>query len=184
LVNEKKAALRRLLLEKRDGTSHDLMEINSKKIHANLKKVPAFRLATKIGLYYPAGSEVFTQKIMQEAISNGLKVCLPRVTGGELEFREIGGFHSLEPGSFDIMEPKESCPAAEKMEVLVIPAVGASADGYRIGYGRGFYDRYLANRKVVKIALCFQKQAVKAVPHEEHDIRMDYVVTEERVYKS
>jgi len=184
LVNEKKAALRKLLLEKRDGTSHDLMEINSKRIHANLKKIPTFRLATKIGLYYPAGSEVFTQKIMQEAISNGLRVCLPKVRGEELEFREIDGFSSLEPGSFDIMEPKEGCPAAEKMEILVIPAVGTSVDRHRIGYGRGFYDRYLAGRKVVKIALCFQKQVVRSIPHEEHDVRMDYVVTEERIYKS
>ncbi len=184
MASEKKAALRGLLLEKRDGTSHDLMEINSRRIHANLKKIPPFSLATRIGLYYPTGSEVFTQKIMQEAISNGLSVCLPRVAGAELEFREIGGFSSLEPGSFDIMEPRQSCPVAQRMEVLIIPAVGASTDRHRIGYGRGFYDRYLAGSRAVKIALCFQKQVVKAIPYEEHDIRMDYVVTEERVYGS
>ncbi len=183
MASEKKAALRKLLLEKRDGTSHDLMEINSGKIHANLKKIPPFNLATKIGLYYPAGSEVLTQKIMQEAISNGRRVYLPKVSGEELEFREIEGFSSLEPGSFDIMEPKEGCPAAQKMEVLVIPAVGASVDGYRIGHGRGFYDRYLAGSGAVKIALCFQKQIVRAMPREEHDVQMDYVVTEERVYR-
>ena len=160
------------------------MEINSKKIHANLKRVPAFKLATKIGLYYPTGSEVFTQKIMQEAISNGLKVYLPKIIGEELEFREIDGFSSLEPGSFDIMEPKSNCPIADKIEVLVIPAIGTSVDRHRIGYGRGFYDRYLANSNAVKIALCFQKQIVKTIPHEEHDVQMDYVVTEERIYKS
>lgn len=184
MASEKKAALRKLLLEKRDGISHELIGISSKKIHANLKKVPEFRLATRIGMYYPTGSEVPTQGIMQEAISRGLLVHLPRVVGEDLEFRKIDGFASLEPGSFDIMEPKDGCPEAGGMEVLVIPAVGASADRYRLGYGRGFYDRYLAGNPAVKIALCFQRQVVRRIPHEEHDVRMDYVVTEDGVYKS
>ncbi len=183
MSSEKKAALRKLLLEKRDGISHELMEINSKKIHASLKKIPAFRLATRIGIYYPTGSEVFTQNIMQDAISNGLEVCLPRVAGDMLEFRKIEGFASLEPGSFDIMEPTQGCPMAKKMEVIIIPALGASPDRYRIGYGRGFYDRYLAGKSIVKIALCFQRQVIRRIPHEEHDIQMDYIVTEDGAYK-
>ena len=158
------------------------MEINSRKIHANIKRISDFRLATKIGLYYPAGSEVLTQRMIQEAISNGLTVCLPRIVGERLEFRKINDFSSLEPGIFDIMEPKDNCPVAERMEVLVIPAVGISVDRHRIGYGRGFYDRYLENNNIVKIALCFQKQIVRAMPYEEHDVKMDYAVTEERIY--
>jgi len=184
LASEKKAALRRLLIEKRDGISHSLMEINAKKIHANLKRVPEFRLATRIGLYYPTGSEVFTQSVMQEAISNGLTVCLPKIVGDEMEFREISGFSSLEPGSFDLMEPKDACPVASGIEVVIVPAVGISVDGHRIGYGAGFYDRYLAKSSAVRIALCFQRQVVRAIPHEGHDIRMDYAVTEERIYVS
>ena len=180
----KKAALRKLLLEKRDGISHDLMEIGSNKIHGNLKRISEFRLATKIGMYYPIGSEVFTQRIMQESISNGLKTYLPKVIDQDLQFREIQGFSSLESGSFDIMEPKDNCPTATKMEVLIIPAVGASVNRYRIGYGRGFYDRFLAKNQTVKIALCFQKQIVKIIPKDEHDVQMDYIVTEERIYKA
>lgn len=182
MANEKKSALRRLLLEKRDGISHSLMEINAKKIHANLKRIPEFRLATRIGLYYPTGSEVFTQNVIQEAISNGLTVCLPKIVRNELEFREISGFSSLEPGSFDLMEPKDACPVASGIEAIIAPAVGISVDGHRIGYGAGFYDRYLAKSGAVRIALCFQRQVVRAVPHEGHDIRMDYAVTEERIY--
>ena len=173
-----------MLLEKRDNTSHDLMEIASRKIHNNLRKISEFRLATKIGMYYPIGSETFTQRIMQEAISKGLGVYLPKVIRDDLEFRQISGFSSLESGSFDIMEPKDRCPIAPKMETVLIPAIGASVDRYRLGYGRGFYDRFLAKNQTVKIALCFQKQIVKTIPKEPHDIQMDYIVTEQRIYKS
>ena len=160
------------------------MEIYSNKIHDNLKKIHEFRLATKIGLYYPTGSEVLTQRIIQEAISKGLEVYLPKVIGEQLEFRRIQNFSSLEHGSFDIMEPKDGCPLAGKMEVLIIPAIGTSVDMYRIGYGRGFYDRFLAKNKTVKIALCLQKQVVRMIPKEEHDIQMDYTVTEQRIYRA
>lgn len=183
MAGDKKAALRKLLLGRRDGISHDLAGISAARIRANLRRIPRFRDAASVGLYYPAGSEVPTQGIMQEAISNGVAVCLPRVRGGRaLDFREIAGFSSLEPGSFGLMEPKESCPPAPPMDAVVAPAVGASADGHRIGYGGGFYDRYLAGSGAAKIALCFQRQVVGAVPREGHDVRMDYVVTEERIY--
>ena len=182
MANEKKAALRGLLLEKRDGISHDLMEIDSGRIHGRLNRIRGFRDATRIGVYYPTGSEVPTQKIIQEAISRGLEVCLPKVIGGGLEFRRIAGFESLEHGSFDLMEPKDGCPAVRGIGAMVIPAVGASEDRYRMGYGRGFYDRYLAENDTVKIALCFQRQIIRSIPREDHDVRMDYVVTEERVY--
>lgn len=184
MTSVKKAALRKLLLEKRDNTSQNLMEIYSGKIHNNLRKISEFRLATKIGIYYPLGSEVFTQKIIQESISRGLRIYLPKVIGDDLEFRQIDGFSSLESGSFDIMEPKDICPAATGMELAIIPAVCTSVDRYRIGYGRGFYDRFLAKNNVTKIALCFQKQIIREIPYQDHDIQMDYVVTEDRIYKS
>lgn len=184
MASEKKTALRKLLLEKRDNTSHDLLEINSKKIHGNLKKISEFRLATKIGMYYPIGSEVFTQRIIQESLSHGLKTCLPKVAGTKLEFRQILDFASLEPGSFGILEPKDSCAHASDMEVIIVPAVGASADRHRLGYGRGFYDRFFEKNNITKIALCLQKQVVKNMPYEDHDIRMDYIITEQGVYKA
>ncbi len=77
--NSKKSSLRKVLLEKRDNTSDDLMKITSKQIHQNLKKISEFRLANNIGMYYPIGSEVPTQDIMQEAISNGKEILCPKL---------------------------------------------------------------------------------------------------------
>ncbi|MFQ5572835.1 MAG: 5-formyltetrahydrofolate cyclo-ligase [Nitrosopumilaceae archaeon] len=182
--NSEKSSLRKVLLEKRDSTSEDLMKIASKQVHRNLKKISEFRLAKSIGIYYPIGSEVPTQDIMQDAISNGKEIFLPKVIGEDLEFRKIKSFDDLEKGNFDIMEPKDDCPASDKFDVMLVPTVGISRDGFRLGYGYGYYDRFLSKRNVVTIALTYAKQVVKSVPSSEEDVRIDWVVTEDELFKT
>ena len=182
--NSEKSSLRKVLLEKRDSTSEDLMKIASKQIHRNLKKIPEFRLANSIGMYYPIGSEVPTQDIMQEAISNGKEILLPKVIGKELEFRKIKDFSDLEKGSFDIMEPKDGCDTSDKFDVILVPTVGISRNGYRLGYGYGFYDRFLAKTKAVTISLTYAKQVVKSVPKTQDDVRINWIVTEDEFFKT
>ena len=98
--NPGKKSLRKLLLEKRDNTSFDFMKIASEKIQKRLKKMKVFRDAQKIGAYYPIGSEVLTQDIIQELLSIGKDVFLPKVVGESMEFRKIIDYSSLEKFSF------------------------------------------------------------------------------------
>ena len=135
-------------------------------------------------MYYPIGSEVPTQDIIQEALSNGKEILLPKVIGKELEFRKIKNFSDLEKGSFDIMEPKDGCQVSDKFDVIIVPTVGISRDGYRLGYGYGFYDRFLSKNKVVTISLTYSKQVVKSVPSSDKDVRIDWVVTEDEFFKT
>ena len=181
--SEKKKALRDLLLERRDNTSHDLLKIASKKIQKKLDKIFAFKNAKKIGVYYPIGSEIFTQDIIQELLSKGKEVFLPKVMGESMEFRKIIDFSSLEPGNFDIMEPKEECPVDNNLDVILVPTVGISQIGVRLGYGYGFYDRFLAKNKTVAISLTLEKQIIKNIPKSEHDIIMNWIVTEDKMKK-
>ena len=181
--SEKKKALRDLLLERRDNTSHDLLKIASKKIQKKLDKIFAFKNAKKIGVYYPIGSEIFTQDIIQELLSKGKEVFLPKVMGESMEFRKIIDFSSLEPGNFDIMEPKEECPVDNNLDVILVPTVGISQTGVRLGYGYGFYDRFLAKNKTVAISLTLEKQIIKNIPKSEHDIIMNWIVTEDKMTK-
>ena len=181
--SENKKSLRNLLLEKRDNTSHDLLEIASKKIQKKLGKIFAFKNAKKIGVYYPIGSEVYTQDIIQELLSKGKEVFLPKVVGENMEFRKITDFSSLEMGSFDIREPKEECPVDNNLDVILVPTVGISKSGVRLGYGYGFYDRFLAKNKTVAISMTLEKQIIKNIPKSEHDIIMDWIVTEDKVTK-
>ncbi len=174
-------SLRSLLLEKRDNTSFDFMKIASGKIQKRLKKINAFRDAQKIGLYYPIGSEILTQDIIQELLSNGKDVFLPKVIGEKMEFRKISNFSSLEKGSFDIMEPRDDCQTDNSLDVVLVPTVGISPVGVRLGYGHGFYDKFLAEHKTATISLTLEKQIVKNIPKAEHDIIINWIITEDRI---
>jgi len=182
--NSEKKSLRNLLLEKRDGTSFDLMKIASEKISKKLKKIRVFRDAQKIGAYYPIGSEVLTQDIIQELLSNGKEVFLPRVSEKNMNFKKISDFSSLESGSFDIMEPKIECETENDLDVILVPTVGITPKGVRLGYGHGFYDRFLANHKTSTISLTLEKQVVKNIPKSEHDMLIDWVITEDRIIET
>lgn len=182
--NAEKKSLRNLLLEKRDNTSFDLMKIASDKIAKKLKKINAFRDAQKIGLYYPIGSEVLTQDIIQELLSQGKDVFLPRVSDENMDFKKISDFSSLESGSFDIMEPKIECETENNLDVIIVPTVGITPKGVRLGYGYGFYDRFLANHKTTTISLTLEKQVVKNIPKSDHDVLIDWVVTEDKIIET
>jgi 5-formyltetrahydrofolate cyclo-ligase len=177
-------SLRSLLLEKRDNTSFDFMKIASEKIQKRLKKINAYRDAQKIGVYYPIGSEVLTQDIIQELLSNGKDVFLPKVIGKKIEFRKISNFSSLEKGSFEIMEPKDDCQTDNSLDVVLVPTVGISPVGVRLGYGHGFYDKFLAEHKVTTISLTLEKQIVKNIPKSEHDIIINWIITEDRILET
>lgn len=179
--NSEKISLRRLLLEKRDNTSFDFMKISSKSIHKKLKKIESFKNAKKIGAYYPIGSEVLTQDIIQESLSEGNEIFLPKVVEKNIEFRQIQNFSNLENGSFDIMEPRDDCPVGNNLDIILVPTVGISPKGVRLGYGHGFYDRFLSKNKTKTISLTYEKQIVKNIPRSEHDVIIDWIVSEDRI---
>ena len=182
--NSEKESLRNRLLETRDNTSFDLLKIASGKIQKKLKKIYAFKNAQKIGVYYPIGSEILTQDIIQELLSNAKEVFLPKVIGDKMEFRKIVDFSSLEKGSFDIMEPKDECKVENRLDVILIPTVGITPQGIRLGYGHGFYDRFLVENKVTTISLILEKQVVKNIPKSKHDVIIDWIVTEDKMLQT
>jgi len=182
--NPEKKSLRKPLLEKRENKSFDLLKIASEKIQKKLKKIYAFKNAQKIGVYYPIGSEIFTQDIIQELISQGKEIFLPKVTGETMEFRKIIDFSSLEHGSFDIMEPRDDCPVENNLDVILVPTVGIDLSGVRLGYGYGFYDKYLAENKTTTISLTLEKQIIKKIPKSDHDILIDWILTEDQMIQT
>jgi len=181
--NSKKSSLRKTLLKKRDATSFDLIKISSRQIQANLERIEDYRNAKSIAFYYPIGSEVKTQDLMLKVLSLGKDVLLPKVQEDELDFRKITDLNSLEKGSFDIMEPKDNCEKSDKIDVIIVPTVGISVDGNRLGYGYGYYDRFLAKTDAVSVALTYEKQIIKSVPSTENDVTINWIVTEDRFFK-
>ena len=182
-VSIEKAALRKHLLEKRDATSAELRGIASEKIHENLKRNSPFINAQNIACYFPIGSEINTHDIMLDILKQGKNLLLPRITNDDIEFYIVSDLEKLEKGSFEIMEPKDSCKKAEKIDCMLIPTIGVSKLGIRLGYGKGYYDRFLSSTDTVKISLTYSKQIIKSIPNDSHDIKMDWIVTEDENIK-
>ena len=183
-MSEDKPRLRNHLLEKRDGLSHDFMAIASKQIQRNLKKIEVFRNAEKVACYYSIGSEVRTLDIIQQMISEGRTMALPRVTDNELVFCAVKNFEELQKGEFGIMEPRKNCPTVEDFDVILVPAVAMMRTGQRLGYGRGYYDRFLSKHKTPTIALEYSRLVVRNIPKSEGDIPIQWIVTEDEVIKT
>ncbi|MEM3007091.1 MAG: 5-formyltetrahydrofolate cyclo-ligase [Candidatus Nitrosotenuis sp.] len=182
--NNEKTSLRKLLLGKRDSLSADFIDIASKKIQKNLKNIQDYHVAKTIAAYYSIGSEVRTHDILQDILSTGKTLALPRVEDDHLVFCNVSRFEDLEKGEFGIMEPKQNCSQLSKFDVILVPAIAMTKDGQRLGYGRGFYDRFLADKKSTTIALTYSKFVVKNIPFSENDIRVRWVVTEDKIISS
>ena len=182
-VNIQKAALRKYLLEKRDATSAELRNISSEMIHQNLKQISSFTNSQNIACYFPIGSEINTYDIMLDILEQNKNLLLPRIVNDNLQFYIVSNLEKLEKGNFEIMEPKDSCKKAEKIDCVLIPTVGVSKSGVRLGYGKGYYDRFLSLIDAVKISLTYSKQIVKSIPNDSHDIKIDLIITEDEIIK-
>jgi 5-formyltetrahydrofolate cyclo-ligase len=179
-----KARLRKQLLDARDGLSLDFIKITSKDIQDNLRKIDYFRTAETIGAYYSIGSEVRTQDLLQSILNAGKQLALPKVEKNDLVFKKISSLSELEQGNFSVMEPKDKCEIVKNLDVVIVPAIALSKEGYRLGYGFGYYDRYLHGKKSKTIALSYAKQVVRSFPHDDHDVKMNFIVTEDKVIRT
>jgi 5-formyltetrahydrofolate cyclo-ligase len=184
---EEKKLLRKQIQKSRDDIPDKKRLDYSKEIAQKFLSSGDYRKAENILIFFPFRSEVDTLPIIKKALSDNKKIILPRVNGSELELYFVNDPSAqLESGAYGIMEPCESCVAAEtkQIDLAVIPGVCFDENFNRMGYGGGFYDKILAGlpENVKKIALCFQVQLIKSVPTEKHDIRVDKIITETKVY--
>ena len=182
-VNIQKTALRKHLLEKRDAISAELRDILSKNIHQNLKHISSYINSQNIACYFPIGSEVDTYAIMLDILRQNKCLLLPRIVNDNLMFYNVPSLEKLEKGNFGIMEPKDSCKKADRIDCVLIPTVGVSKLGIRLGYGKGYYDKFLSSTDAIKISLTYSKQIVKIIPSDSHDIKMNWIVTEDDYIK-
>src|SRR5690606_8126144 len=138
-----------------------------------------FKSARTGGAYYAFRSEVRTDLIIERARSLGKKVALPRVEGENLAFYELSSDNRLGTGRFGIMEPLPYSPV-NNIDLLVVPGGAFDKQGYRLGYGKGYYDRYLEkNKKTISlcVGLAYSFQLLDCLPLREHDIRLDAIAT-------
>ncbi|MGE6629312.1 5-formyltetrahydrofolate cyclo-ligase [Bacillus sp. NPDC077027] len=156
---------------------------NAESVYEHLFQMPEWREAKTIGLTISRGLEVPTAPIIEEAWKEGKMVCVPTCfpKDKQMIFYQYTAQTRMTSGYFGLKEPdpQSSTPVKkDKMDLMVVPGVCFDQKGYRIGYGGGYYDRYLHHYKGVKLALAFSIQVLEEVPKETHDIPVSLIVTE------
>jgi 5-formyltetrahydrofolate cyclo-ligase len=176
-----KEVTRRNMLEKRNSQTVGDNARRSELVQGHIVKSIEFQAAKIVGTYFATGSEVNTHLLIGEAKRLGKAVALPRIEGDMITFYEVSSTDKLIPGGFGIMEPPSTRPV-HRMDVLAVPGIAFDKKGYRLGYGKGYYDRYLSEKKPqLTIGLAYNFQLLESLPHDMHDARMDAVATEDGI---
>lgn len=161
----------------------------SQKIMENLAALPEFVKAKNLLVYMHTGSEVRTDGMVGCGFQMGKRVFVPRVSGREMEFYEIRDLKECVPGFMGILEPPEDARPfvfGKEMKredtLMILPGLAFDEKGKRLGYGGGFYDRYLTKHPdCIKMGIAYDFQCEEEVPAEETDICADMIITEKRV---
>jgi len=171
--------IKRLRAEHTDEQIHQM----SLELCERLTALEVYQKAEVVYAYVDCKHEVETRDIIRAAWKAGKKVAVPKVLGQDMQFFYIRSFEEdLEDGYFGIREPKEVNPAYEEEALLLMPGVAFDEMRHRVGYGGGFYDRFLEKHpKMTTVALAFEFQIKEQVPFEEFDILPTKIVTEARV---
>ena len=183
-MQQVKAALRKELIEKRRELDSGLKAVNDRKIFERVANLPQFKNAETVLCYVSTAIEVDTDEIIRYCLISGKKVAVPQCVGQNMVFRFITGREQLKKGAFGISEPDESLPSANSFEnsICIVPALRYNTEGQRIGYGKGFYDRFLRDSGCFSIGICYD-DFIGNFPAEKHDKAVDIVVTERRIYE-
>lgn len=168
---------KRIILSKNNRLKHDTdLEIESRLL---LSK--EYRRAKSILIYAAREKEIATKGIILAALANHKTVALPRCrSGGVMTFHSITSLSDLAPGRYGILEPKDSCAELlpDDNTLCICPSLCCDMRGYRLGWGAGCYDRYLAEHNCVKAALCYSDSLIPSFEVFDYDIRMDLICTE------
>ena len=179
-----KKEIRAEVKKRRREADEETLHEKSLQILERFRQLSAYKDASLLLAYVAAQREVETRLLMRCAWDDGKKVAVPRVDGdGIMHFYYLRSLKDLEPGAFGIMEPRADCRICEPEEgLLLMPGVAFDEQGHRVGYGGGYYDRYLEKHPhLIHIALAFEFQIFPEVPSEKHDICPDLIVTENRI---
>ena len=182
-----KQRLREERLAAREALSEQERSVLDDRITQKLLATSEYAEATTVLTYVSVSSEVSTRMIIESALRDGKTVAVPRCLPGHcLEFVAITSLDQLIAAPFGLLEPPKELPALteEQMDasICIVPALLVDTKGYRLGYGAGFYDRFLSTYPGKKICLAYQQNLSRTMlPHTAFDVVVDEVITESDV---
>lgn len=176
-----KRRLREELKKRRDGLEARYSQEADSGIFRRAVSLPEYLSARTVFCYAGTRNEINTRPILEHVLSSGKRLGVPRcIAEGVMEVRAVTDMGQLRPGMYGILEPGKECPVIPpgEIDLAFVPCLSCSRDGLRLGYGGGYYDRYLAQTDCIKTALCREKMMSEEIPAQEWDLKMDSVITE------
>ncbi len=173
-----KKELRRQIREKKRAMTEEQIESASCRLGELFLNSEQYRNAKTIYGYLPYNQEVRTVPMLEQALRDGKRVAVPKVYGDDMKFIYMTDLTQVSKGYAGIPEPVADEPVAEDPQALVLmPGMAFTKDGCRMGYGGGFYDKFLAREpQHPTLALCYDFQIVDTIPTEDYDIPVDCVL--------
>lgn len=173
-----KQELRRAIRERKRAMTEEEIVERSNALAEKFYNTPAYQAASTIYGYLPYNQEVRTVPMLQRALDDGKRVAVPKVYGEEMRFIYLEDLTQVSKGYAGIPEPIADAPVADDKRALVLmPGLAFDPQGHRIGYGGGFYDRFLAQEPHhPTLALCYEFQMQAHLDTEEFDIPVDTVL--------
>ena len=166
--------------------SEEEKSLSDKKILNKLLGLWSFRNSEVVLCYVSNKIEVSTRDFIEEALRRNKTVAVPKCIDGtrDMDFYIISSFDDLSVGSFGIDEPDEKkCKKLESFEdsVCIVPALTFDNEGYRLGFGKGYYDRFLSGYSGTKIGICYESCITQKLPRGKYDCKVDTLVTDRRI---
>jgi 5-formyltetrahydrofolate cyclo-ligase len=182
-----KDIVRKKMLSRRNNHLKSHIFKKSAQIKNRLFKMQEFIQARTILFYISIKNEVFTHDMIRESITLGKRIIVPIADkkNNRLILSELQNWDHLKPGSYKILEPTNEHireVSINTIDVIIIPGIAFDKFGNRIGHGMGYYDRLLSNSKnAIHIGLAFEFQLLDKFPVDDHDMRVDTIITEKRL---
>lgn len=187
LMGKSKSSIRFGALNSRSGIDEGERVAKNAAIRERLFSLKEFSGVRKVFFYASFGKEVDTIESLKRALREGKTVMLPKIERSDmtLEIYEIDSAEGLEKGYMGIPEPHVSAEHRRRLrdiELVVVPGVAFDPTGGRLGYGKGCYDRLLANTRDLPplVGIAFEEQMVDEIPSEPHDLKLDIIITDKR----
>lgn len=184
-LEKAKAALRSEIRAKSKNLSSEKRKADSKNLCKKLKEQSFFQSAATVLFFAPLTTEVDLWPLLKESFSAEKIIALPRFDPASQSYvacRVRNLQNEIVSGQFSIREPRENCVviSSREIDLILVPGVAFDLRGRRLGRGKGFYDRLLAEIRGVKCGIAFDEQIAGEIPVEAHDVRMDFILTPTR----
>ena len=176
-----KNEMRRFFLNLRRELGREKIEEYSDKIYENLIKTDLYQNAETIFVYVSMDKEINTEKIIRKSLEDGKEIYVPFIEGKEMKAKKLEKYEDLVEGKFKIKTTRSDI-SVENPDLTLVPGLTFDKNKNRIGYGGGYYDKFLAKTKTRSLGLFASPFESIEIPTEEYDIALDYILTEEGLF--